>query len=231
MLEVHLPHKGIRQYSEFLIHLITITVGLLIATQIESCVEWRHHVHLAEEARTALRAEIERNLKDLKNAQPGLKVWREQIDADLKAMQRIQDNPKDPKAQHYTLTVSSSGIMLPDTAWRTAQSTGAFAYIPYEEAEKYSNIYQAQAALMAYEDKPLEDVAGIIGLLAKYNFDSSHSSKVNVEQASALAERFGQMRLHLANGSTLLEMCIETSDAFLQNRKARESFGNNLNRP
>jgi hypothetical protein len=30
-------------------------VGLLIATQIESCVEWRHHVHLAEEARLAPR--------------------------------------------------------------------------------------------------------------------------------------------------------------------------------
>jgi hypothetical protein len=61
MLDVHLPHKSIRGFSEFLIHLFTITVGLLIATQIESCVEWRHHMHLAEEARVALRAEIEHN--------------------------------------------------------------------------------------------------------------------------------------------------------------------------
>jgi glycerol-3-phosphate dehydrogenase len=49
MLDVHLPHKGIHGFWEFFIHLFTITVGLLIATQIESCMEWRHHVHVAEE--------------------------------------------------------------------------------------------------------------------------------------------------------------------------------------
>ncbi len=31
MLDIHLPHKSIRGFSEFLIHLFTITVGLLIA--------------------------------------------------------------------------------------------------------------------------------------------------------------------------------------------------------
>jgi len=55
MLDIHLPHKSIRGFSEFLIHLFTITVGLLIAVQIESFVEWRHHLHLAEEARVAMR--------------------------------------------------------------------------------------------------------------------------------------------------------------------------------
>ena len=138
MLDIHLPHKSIRGFSEFLIHLFTITVGLLIAVQIESCVEWRHHLHLAEEARAALRAEIASNLKDLKDLQPGLKAWREQVDADLAAMRRIQDHPNDPAAQHASLTVNSSGITLDDTAWRTAQSTGALAYMPYEEAKRYA---------------------------------------------------------------------------------------------
>jgi hypothetical protein len=41
MLDVHLPHK-LHGFGEFLLHLFTISVGLLIATQIESCVEWRH---------------------------------------------------------------------------------------------------------------------------------------------------------------------------------------------
>jgi hypothetical protein len=228
MLEVHMPHKSIREYSEFLVHLFTITVGLLIATQIESCVEWRHHVHLAAEARTEMRTEIEHNLKGLKNAQPGLKAWREAIEADLKAMQRIQDHPDDPKAQHASLTVSYSSITLSDTAWRTAQSTGALAYMPYEEAEQYSNIYQAQSALLAFEDKPAEDVAGILGLIAKYSIHSSQSSKITRDQASALAERFGQMQLHLLTGGVLLQREIEASEAFLLNRKARSTIEENL---
>ena len=76
MFDIHLPHKSIHGLREFFLHLFTITVGLLIAVQIESLVEWRHHLHLAAEARAALRVEIESNLKDLKNVQPGLKTWR-----------------------------------------------------------------------------------------------------------------------------------------------------------
>lgn len=228
MIEVHLPRK-LHGFGEFLIHLFTITVGLLIAVQIESFVEWRHHLHLAEEARAALRAEIEHNLKDLKAVQPGLKAWRESIDDDLEVMQRIQDNPNDAKAQRAGLTVNSNGLTLRDTAWRTAQSTGALAYMPYEEAAHYSTIYQAQAALMAFEDKPSEDVVAIVGLINKYRFHSSPSSKLTAEQAGAIAEKLGEMRMHLADGATLLDMSTEISEAFLQNRKARESFGNTLN--
>jgi hypothetical protein len=227
MLDVHLPHKGIRGFSEFLLHLFTITVGLLIAVQIESFVEWRHHLHLAEEARVALRAEIESNLKDLRGIQPGLKVWRDQVDADLAAMKRIQNHPNDPAAQHTSLTVNSGGVTLDDTAWRTAQSTGALAYMPYEEAARYTNIYQAQYNLQTMEDKPLEDVAVILGLIEKFNFHSA-GTKITAEQAGALAEKFGQMRMHLATGDTLLRIDIEHSAAFLENRQPNKDFSVNL---
>jgi hypothetical protein len=226
MLEIHMPHKSLHGLGEFLLHLFTITVGLLIAVQIESFVEWRHHLHLAEEARTALRTEIEHNLKGLKEAQPGLKAWRQQIDADLLAMQRIQEDPDDPKAQHPTLTLNASGISLDDTAWKTAQTTGALAFMPYEEAERYANIYQAQAMLQAAGDKPLEDVAGMIGLVDKYQLGKS--AKITREQASEMAERLGRMELHLANGDTLLQAAADHAEAFLQNRKARTTFSDSI---
>lgn len=228
MLDVHLPHKGIYGFWEFFIHLFTITVGLLIATQIESCVEWRHHGHLAEEARESLRAEIQSNLNDLRRAVPGLKQWREQIDADLVEMKRIQENPDNVKNQHTILAIGFNAITLSDTAWRTAQSTGALAYMPYEEAERYASIYQAQAALMALEDKPLEDVAAINGLIAKYHFDSRQSVRIARAQASALAEKLDLMRLRLSMGSTLLEADIEHREAFLKNREARRTLSDNL---
>jgi hypothetical protein len=228
MLEVHLPHKGIRGFSEFLLHLFTITVGLLIAVQIESCVEWRHHLHLAEEARVALRAEIQHNLGELKAAQPGLKAWREQIDADFEVVRKIQEHPNDLKAQHSALSVNFSFLTLRDTAWRTAQSTGALAYMPYEEAEQYSSIYQTQAALLGLQSKPTEDAVGIIGLTARYNFHSSPSSRLTVEQAGALAERFNQMRTHLMDGNLVLRESIELNQAFLENRKPSGEFTEQL---
>jgi hypothetical protein len=225
MLEVHLAHKGIHGFWEFLVHLFTITVGLLIATQIESCVEWRHHVQVAEEARQSLRAEIQSNLNDLKGLLPGLKKWREQIDTDLAVMERIQEHPENMKNQHATMAISFSAVTLSDTAWRTAQSTGALAYMPYEEAERYTEIYKAQDALIAMEDKPAEDVAAINGLIAKYNFHSSRSSRITREQASAVAEKLGAMQMHLSLGKGVLEEDIEQSQAFLENREPRPTFG------
>jgi len=222
MLDVHLPHKSLHGFWDFILHLFTISVGLLIATQIESCVEWRHHVHLAAEAREKLRVEIEHNVKDLQQLQPGLKKWQGQIGADMAAMQRIQDHPDDPKAQHYTLTVNASGITLDDTAWRTAQSTGALAYMPYEEAEHYAGIYQSQEKLLAAQDKPLEDVASIMGLIAKYHF--TERSKMTREQASNLAEKLGQMELHLSYGDTLLQSAVDHGQAFLEHREPKHEF-------
>ena len=226
MLDVHLPHKPIHGFWEFLIHLFTITVGLLIATQIESCMEWRHHVNLAEQARASLRTEVETNLKELTQLAPGLKAWREQVDADLKTMQRIQEHPKDPKAQHASLNLTFSMVTMPDTAWKTAQTTGALGYMPYEEAERYSGIYQAQAALLALQNIPMEDVAGVNGLLAKYHWYTA--GKISTEQASAVAEKLGQMRLHLSAGNSLLQVCIEQDRAFLENREPRSNYSETL---
>lgn len=228
MLDVHLPHKPLHGLREFFIHLFTITVGLLIATQIESFVEWRHHVHLAEEARESLRAEIEKNLTNLQAAQPELKQRQAEVNADLEAMRRIQDHPNDPKAQNPTLKIYFHTVPFSDTAWKTAQATGALGYMPYEEAEKYAGIYQAQFALVGMQEKPMEDVAALMGLLYKFGLIGDESKKISVDQANALAEKFGQLQTHLLTGDLLVQESIEYSQAFLENRKARVYFSGSI---
>ena len=81
---------------------------------------------------------------------------------------------------------------------------------------------------MALEDKPLEDVAAINGLIAKIHFDSKQSARITRAQASALAEKLDLMRLRLSMGSTLLEADIEHREAFLKNREARRTLSDNL---
>src|ERR1700742_3911172 len=110
MLDVHAPHKPIEGIKEFFLHIFTITVGLLIATQIESCMEWRHHVHLAEEARASLREEIKENLGDLRKAEAGLQMWRREVADDLSTVNRIRENPNDKAAaRNASLNVSARG--------------------------------------------------------------------------------------------------------------------------
>ena len=176
--------------------------------------------------RASLREEIEHNLRDLKDAQPALKKWRDEVNADLATLARIQENPADENAQKASLSVAFHYINLRDTAWRTAESTGALGYMPYEEAQRYARIYQAQAELLAAQEKPNDDVAGIFGLITKFHWHGSQ--KITAEQAGDVAEKFGQERLHLATGDVLLQENIEVNKAFLDNREPKGNFEESL---
>ena len=54
MLEVHAPHASVHTWKDFLIHIVTIVIGLLIAVALEQTVEFFHHRHEVAETRAAL---------------------------------------------------------------------------------------------------------------------------------------------------------------------------------
>lgn len=223
MLDVHPPHKRLREVGEYFIHLVIITIGLLIATQIESCEEWRAHRQIAAEAREALHKEIASNLKQLRDAQVGLKQWKAQVDDGLRDMQRIIDHPNDPAAQPHRLGIGCSSITLDDTAWKTAQSTGALDYMPYDEAASYVNIYQAQDELVSAEGTPCTDAAAIYGIITKSHLDAK-GARVTLDEAEAMAEKFGIMEFHLGYGGTILDVNVELNTAFIEGRKPKSNF-------
>jgi hypothetical protein len=60
MLDVHAAHETIHTWKDFLIHLTTIVIGLLIAVGLEQTVEYFHHRHQVAEMRKAL--DVERRI-------------------------------------------------------------------------------------------------------------------------------------------------------------------------
>lgn len=54
MLDVHPPHVSPLTWRDFLLHIATITVGLLIAIGLEQTVEYFHHRQQVSETRRAL---------------------------------------------------------------------------------------------------------------------------------------------------------------------------------
>jgi len=77
-MEVHPPHGPIHSVKEFLVHLLAITIGLLIALGLEASVEWVHHHRLVQEARENIFREIrdnERNVAEELNALPTEKSY------------------------------------------------------------------------------------------------------------------------------------------------------------
>ena len=164
MLDVHPPHEPVYGWREFFIHLATITIGLLIALSMEGCVEWQHHRHLVHEAEASLRKEIQNNAKSLKENLDGVRNEQKLLSQDVAVLKKIIANPKVPN--HDTMSIAFNIRGFDDVSWKTAQTTGAFSYMPYSEAQKYSDIYDTQHAIDEAEQQAVRDtVVGVAPFL------------------------------------------------------------------
>lgn len=220
-MDVHAPHGRIEGWKDFFVHLITISIGLLIAVGIEGCVELHREHKLVREARATMREEIEGNLKSMQDAEENLKKQRAVMKKNMDTLTRIQENPKDKEAQHASIDASYSTVGLRDTAWKTAQATGALSFMPYDEAKRYSNVYSSQADFLGQQDKILEDEAQFLGVIAKTNF--GHNG-VTPEQASLALERFGIWNAHLVYLDLMAQVTTQTDQAFLEGKEPPHSM-------
>jgi len=155
VLDVHAPHEPVHGWRDFLVHLSTITIGLLIALSLEGCVEWWHHRHLVHEAEASLQREIESNAKGLEGVLDDVRKEQSVLKQDVAVMNKIIANPKVPNRDEMTINFRIR--TFDEVSWKTAQSTGALSYMPYERAQEYSNIYSAQNVLGMAEEQAVRD--------------------------------------------------------------------------
>jgi hypothetical protein len=176
MLDVHALEHRINGIRDFFLHLFTITVGLLIALGLEASVEAIHHRHQRDEAETLIRSEIRNNLNNLHDGEPVVIAELHQMTMVLQTLEaRTRSQPG--VLHDSELVFHESPIQ--DAAWRTANSTGALAYMDYGEVERFSDAYKEQALLQAMEEQALEDYLELLPIL------SNNSSKGVVSSEAA----------------------------------------------
>lgn len=149
---------GIR---DFLLHLFTITVGLLIALGLEGCVERAHHRHLVHEAEASLRTEIQDNAKAISGALDDLHKEQAVLKHDIEVLKYIAQNHKGPKDSNMEIRFAVHG--LNDVAWKTAQTTTALSYMPYAEVQEYADIYSTHDKFNAAELQAVRDASISLG--------------------------------------------------------------------
>lgn len=227
MIDVHAPHERIAGFQDFLLHLLTITIGLLIALSLEGLVEWRHHVHLVEKAQETLHAELAFNARQLHNALQKVQTERAIVDANLHALARIQEDPSGKATRNANLRATFRQVGLRDTAWKTAQATGALGYMPYDEVERYADVYQSHAAYIDANQKIATDVSAFLGLIVRY--DPSGKGNLNAAAASLMAERCGIWKGDLFFVEVQVKAAALSDDALLQGKPAPQGITENLN--
>lgn len=215
-MDVHAPHEPIHGVKDFFLHLLTITVGLLIAVGIEGSVELHREHKLVKEARATLREEIEANSSSMTGAVEKLNKENATISNNIDALTKVVRNPKDKDTANANVDASFSVIGLKDTAWKTAQETGALTYMPYAEAQRYSSLYNTQRDFLNQQDKILEDEARFIGVMRKTDFGHGDVTK---EQASEALEPFGVWQAHLGYLVLMAKVTAADDRAFLEGKE------------
>jgi len=137
-VDIHPPHLPIHTWKDFLLHLLTITIGLFIALTLEAAVESTHHRHLVRDAHENLRREVESNQKVYAKNVRELRLNRNQLARDIDQLRELRNGKK---LENPNLSWTWNWDSYGDAAWKTARESGAVAsqfHIP-EAIEPYSS--------------------------------------------------------------------------------------------
>ena len=162
-MEVHPAHGSIHSVKEFMVHLLAITIGLLLALGLEASVEWVHHRHLVQSARENISQEIHNNQQSLASELNALPVEEQQLKEILSVVSNTQYGRTTKPIGTLTWTV----IRLNESAWNTTFSTGAIAYMDYDEVKRYSQLYALQQLYNSTMERNLESRGEMYAFLSR----------------------------------------------------------------
>lgn len=141
-MDVHPPHEPIHSWRDFLLHLATITVGLLIALGLEAGVENMHHRHVVEVARENIRNEISQNKsRGVKNI-ASVKTNADNVKANLQKIRDLRANTH--ALDHGEMHFDFRWDTFNESAWLSARDSGALTYMPPAEVQEYADVYEQQ---------------------------------------------------------------------------------------
>ncbi len=193
-MEIHPPHGPIKSLREFAVHLLTITIGILIALGLEGLLQWQHHRTLVHEAEANIAAEIQGNAGQLKIGRNDLQDSETQLERMVDVIHRME---RDRKARTDQVIFNWTVIELHQTSWATAGATGAVAYMGYGEANRYTRIYDLQEEYMSLQRRAFESSLGVQALATLLGRDSRTLSDAELSHAE------GAVGLALANARAL----------------------------
>jgi hypothetical protein len=171
MLDVHPPEHGIHGVRDFFIHLLTITVGLLIALGLEQSVELLHHRNQRKEAEAMIRQEIKDNRDTDQKNMPALKDELTTMTKVMTVLEELSAGKKIPVLATKPKSLQFREPSMQDSAWRTANSTGVLNYMDYTEVEGYSQAYKEQDLLQSMEEQTANDYLQLLPILTPHATD------------------------------------------------------------
>jgi hypothetical protein len=154
-MEIHGPEGPTSSFKDFLIHIVIVTIGILIALGLEGIRETIYVHRVVRDARENFHVELvgnRRNLdRELKNDSEML-AQLNQIIADLPKLRKAPAEFRARVAKLYP-----SGYFFSSSRWESALSTGALGHMSVDEVNQYAEVNFLAHAYTALESQTNTD--------------------------------------------------------------------------
>jgi len=203
-MEIHSPEGPTKSLKDFLIHIVIVTVGILIALGLEGIRETISTHRVVRDARENFRVELQGNRanldRELKNDGESLA----RIDRIIADLPSLRKNPAQFQARIGEL--SPSGYFFSSSRWETALSVGALGHMSVDEINRYaaanflvhtySNLelqtltdwQHLEAFVSAHEDPTPQEMNDGVEKLFLYRADTRSLKQVGEELSNSLNE-------------------------------------------
>jgi type II secretory pathway pseudopilin PulG len=154
ILETHAPHQLVHTWRDFLIHIATIVVGLLIAVALEQTIEALHHRNQRSKLEQQMRAVFETDTKideeDFRKL-ARFRAYLAELRAAIQARLGGQSSTAAPAADDPRMAIL---IIYPSLApYEAAKENGTVALLPTDRLRLYSRISYARDLTGASRDR------------------------------------------------------------------------------
>ena len=213
MLDVHAPHEPIHTWKGFVIHIVTITIGLLIAIGLEQLVEYFHHQHQAAAIAGKLKAESYENIatvrSDIKNCDETLAAIRSIVDS-------LNQKPSaSPATPWMPPVLPEARIFKPsDAQWLIARDGALLQFLPPALVANYWKIEVTREVAAAVYSDARRSRLKVNALLDVY----AGQSLLNSTDALAIRLALSEYAQYLSDVKRLLQLVADLNQITLDNR-------------
>ncbi|HEX5045725.1 MAG TPA: hypothetical protein VFX89_01295 [Gammaproteobacteria bacterium] len=155
-MEAHPRRKPILTLKEALVELSIVVAGILIALSLDGLREWQGHRSLAAEARSNLLAEIRGNKAEIDRA---LATYDGAIKNYNHARAIVQRLINEEQLADKEMSIGFELARLSRAAYDTAEITGAFGHMKYQDVRRFAGIYDLQRKYETLQDQSLSYVS------------------------------------------------------------------------
>lgn len=143
MLDVHPVHGSVSGWRDFLVHIVIVAIGLLLALGLGQTVEFLHHRYQVIETRHALKQERADNRQTFAEQTRGTRWWLAELRNNLIVFQYLQQHPATPREKLPGVPVwHSRALQFSSAVWDAARQSGVIALMPREEIEESNSLYE-----------------------------------------------------------------------------------------